>query len=81
VVKYFCDWCGRETGDDEVRIVRVLLPPDPPITMEVCPECAKSAATLALREEPLILPVLRRRRLSRRKSVPELARGDGEEDR
>ena len=41
MVKYFCDWCGRETGDDEVRIVRVLLPPDPPITMEVCPECAK----------------------------------------
>jgi hypothetical protein len=81
VIRYFCDWCGRETSEDEVRIAWVIVPPDPAISMEVCPECARNAATIVLSREPVVHPVIKRRRLSRRKSVPELVRGDGEEDR
>jgi hypothetical protein len=81
MVRYFCDWCGQETGEDDVRIARILVPPDPPVTMEICSECAKNAAAFALQGEQLVLPVFKRRRLSRRGSVPELARGDGEEGR
>jgi hypothetical protein len=81
MVRYFCDWCGQETGEDDVRIARILVPPDPPVTMEICSECAKNAAAFALQGEQLVLPVFKRRRLSRRGSAPELARGDGEEGR
>jgi hypothetical protein len=81
MVRYFCDWCGQETGGDEIRIARILIPPNPPITTEICSECARNAAAFALQGEQLALPVFKQRRLSRRKSSPELARGDGEEGR
>jgi len=80
VVRYFCDWCGQETSEDDVRVAWVLVRPDPSIKMEICSECAKNAAAFASGEQ-LLLPVFKRRRLSRRGSVPELARGDGEEGR
>jgi hypothetical protein len=86
VVRYFCDWCGQETSEDDVRIATVLVrprgpaAPDPPIKMEICSECAKSAAAFASGEQ-LSIPVFKRRRSSRLWSFPELARGDGEEGR
>jgi hypothetical protein len=79
VVRYFCDWCGQKTGGNEIRIARVEVPPDPPITMEICSDCAKSAAVSAHQGEPLVLPAFKRRRLSRRKPAREPVRGDGEE--
>jgi hypothetical protein len=39
-VRYFCDRCGTETGDGELRVAELALPPDPDVTLDLCPTCA-----------------------------------------
>jgi hypothetical protein len=39
-VKYFCDRCQREAREWDLKIVRVLAPPEVPLAIEVCPDCA-----------------------------------------
>jgi hypothetical protein len=79
MVRYFCDWCGQETGGSEIRTARFEVAPDDPITMEICSGCAESAVASARQGEQLALPAFTRRRLSGRKPVRELLRGKGEE--
>lgn len=80
MVRYFCDWCGQETREDDVRIAWVYVRPDPSIKMEICSQCAKNFAAVASGKQ-LSLRVFKRRRLLLRGSVPQLARGDGEGSR
>jgi hypothetical protein len=46
-VKYFCDRCDREARDWDLKIVRVLAPPDLPLAIEACPDCAKEIRDFA----------------------------------
>jgi hypothetical protein len=39
-VRYFCDRCGNETGPGELRQAELSLPPDPDVTLDLCPSCA-----------------------------------------
>ena len=39
-VRYFCDRCGTETGDGDLRAAEFSLPPDPDVTLDLCPGCA-----------------------------------------
>jgi hypothetical protein len=39
-VRYFCDRCGRETGEGELRPAELSVPPDPDISLDLCPDCA-----------------------------------------
>jgi hypothetical protein len=45
VVKYFCDRCGNETGEGELRIGRLSIPPDLDVTIDLCPRCEEDART------------------------------------
>jgi hypothetical protein len=51
--KYFCDRCGAETGPGELRVAELSIPPDPDISLEVCPDCAQQvrANIVGVREE------------------------------
>jgi hypothetical protein len=40
-VRYFCDRCGKETGEGELRAAELSIPPDPDISLDLCPECAR----------------------------------------
>jgi hypothetical protein len=51
-VRYFCDRCENETEAGELRIVKLIFPPDPPVTLDVCARCATSIATHALGKRP-----------------------------
>ena len=39
-VRYFCDRCGNETGEGELRVAELSLPPDPDVALDLCPACA-----------------------------------------
>jgi hypothetical protein len=39
-VRYFCDRCGAETGEGELRVAEFSLPPDPDVTLDLCASCA-----------------------------------------
>jgi hypothetical protein len=47
-VRYFCDRCGRETGEGELRIGRLSIPPDLDVTIDLCPSCEEDARTVFL---------------------------------
>jgi hypothetical protein len=38
-VRYFCDRCGRETEEGELRSADLSIPPEPDISLDLCPEC------------------------------------------
>jgi hypothetical protein len=46
-VKYFCDRCQREAREWDLKVVRVLAPPELPLAIEACPECAKEIREFA----------------------------------
>jgi hypothetical protein len=39
-VRYFCDRCGAETGEGELRAAELSIPPEPDISLDLCPDCA-----------------------------------------
>lgn len=39
-VRYFCDRCETEVGKGELRVAELSLPPDPDLTLDLCPSCA-----------------------------------------
>jgi hypothetical protein len=39
-VRYFCDRCERETQEGELRQAELSVPPDPDISLDLCPDCA-----------------------------------------
>ena len=39
-VRYFCDRCDAEVGQGELRVAELSLPPEPDITLDLCPACA-----------------------------------------
>jgi len=39
-VRYFCDRCGRETEEGELRQAELSVPPDPDISLDLCRDCA-----------------------------------------
>lgn len=51
-IKYFCDRCQREAREWDLKILRVIAPPELPVTLEVCPQCVKAIRAYALEEEP-----------------------------
>ena len=44
-VRYFCDRCGVETKEGELRVAELSLPPDPDISLDLCPTCARDVRT------------------------------------
>jgi hypothetical protein len=50
-IKYFCDRCQREAREWDLKILRVIAPPDLPVTLEVCPECVQAIRAYALEVE------------------------------
>jgi hypothetical protein len=40
-VRYFCDRCGKETGEGELRVAELSIPPDPDISLDLCEDCAQ----------------------------------------
>ena len=40
-VRYFCDRCGQETGEGELRAAELSIPPEPDISLDLCPDCAE----------------------------------------
>ena len=40
-VRYYCDRCERETTEGELRRAEIAVPPDPPISVDLCPDCVK----------------------------------------
>ena len=40
-VRYFCDRCGRETGEGQLRQAELSVPPDPDISLDLCADCAR----------------------------------------
>jgi hypothetical protein len=42
-VKYFCDRCGSETGEGELRVGRLSIPPDLDVTIDLCSTCEEDA--------------------------------------
>jgi hypothetical protein len=51
-VKYFCDRCQREAREWDLKIVRVLAPPEVPLAIEACPECAHEIREFARTQTP-----------------------------
>jgi hypothetical protein len=51
-VKYVCDRCDREMREWDVKLVRVVAPPDLPLAVELCPDCAKEVREYALTKRP-----------------------------
>jgi hypothetical protein len=41
-VRYFCDRCGNETNEGELRVAELSLVPDADVSLELCPACATS---------------------------------------
>jgi hypothetical protein len=41
-VRYFCDRCGNETKEGELRVAELSLPPDADVSLDLCPVCATS---------------------------------------
>ena len=41
-VKYFCDRCGKETKEGELKVAELSLPPDADVSLELCQACATS---------------------------------------
>jgi hypothetical protein len=39
-VRYFCDRCGKETREDGLRAAELSIPPEPDISLDLCPDCA-----------------------------------------
>ena len=39
--RYFCDRCEAETGPGELRVAELSVPPDPDISLELCPDCVQ----------------------------------------
>jgi hypothetical protein len=51
-VRYFCDRCGNETGEGELRAAELSIPPDPDISLDLCPDCAQlMRSTIVGKEE------------------------------
>ena len=50
-IKYFCDRCGRETNEGELRSADVSIPPEPDISLDLCPECAGEVRSNILGEQ------------------------------
>jgi hypothetical protein len=44
-VKYFCDRCGSETQEGELRVGRLSIPPDLDVTIDLCSTCEEDART------------------------------------
>jgi hypothetical protein len=44
-VKYFCDRCGSETGEGELKVGRLAIPPDLDVTIDLCSTCEEDART------------------------------------
>jgi hypothetical protein len=42
-VRYFCDRCGAETREGELRVAELSIPPEPDISLELCEGCAQDA--------------------------------------
>jgi hypothetical protein len=42
-VKYFCDRCGVETSEGELKIGKLSIPPDKDVTLDLCPRCEQDA--------------------------------------
>ena len=40
-VRYFCDRCGTETEEGELRAAELSIPPEPDISLDLCPDCAE----------------------------------------
>jgi hypothetical protein len=40
-VRYFCDRCERETEEGELRAAELSIPPEPDISLDLCPDCAE----------------------------------------
>jgi hypothetical protein len=40
-VRYFCDRCGREMEEGELRPAELSIPPEPDISLDLCPGCAE----------------------------------------
>jgi hypothetical protein len=51
VVKYICDRCGRETEEGELRAAELSVPPDPDISLDLCPACAGQVRSNILGEK------------------------------
>ena len=41
-VRYFCDRCGNETKEGELRVAELSLLPDADVSLDLCPACATS---------------------------------------
>ena len=41
-VRYFCDRCGNETKEGELRVAELSLLPDADVSLELCLACAIS---------------------------------------
>jgi hypothetical protein len=39
-VRYFCDRCGKETEEGELRAAELSIPPEPDISLDLCSYCA-----------------------------------------
>jgi hypothetical protein len=44
-VKYFCDRCGTEAGEGELRVAELSIPPDPDLSVDLCPSCVQEVKT------------------------------------
>jgi hypothetical protein len=52
-VRYFCDRCDNEVREGELRVAELSLPPEPDITIDLCPTCAEHVRSDILgRAEP-----------------------------
>ena len=40
-VRYFCDRCGTETEEGELRAAELSIPPEPDISLDLCSDCAR----------------------------------------
>ena len=52
-VRYFCDRCGRETEDGELRAAELSIPPDPDISLDLCSDCAQYMRSTIVGKEAL----------------------------
>jgi hypothetical protein len=40
-IKYICDRCGAETGENELKVAELSIPPEPDLSLDLCPSCAR----------------------------------------
>jgi hypothetical protein len=50
-VRYFCDRCGRETKEGELRPAELSIPPEPDISLDLCPDCAENIRSTIVQTE------------------------------